>query len=96
MSEFERGAVRRATFEVEYPDGTVKVAEIDRPQDVASILFDAGHIPEEDADTFNVSGTDWKQNPAMLVYLKDGKRSALPSGGGGGIPHCTHNGCKPI
>jgi hypothetical protein len=86
MSDFQRGAVVKATFEIEYPDGSRKVTELDNPQDVGSVVFDAASVPAGDEGLFNVSESDWKQNPSMIIYPK--------TSGAEGIPHCTHNGCK--
>lgn len=90
MSDFSRGIVKKVTFEIDYPDGSRKVAELDDPQDVGLIVFDSKDVPAEDLGLFDVSESDWKQNPSMIVYLRrseDGTRVA-------GIPFCTHNGCK--
>jgi len=42
-------------------------------------------MDESELKLFRASESDWKENPAMILR---------PSGGGGGIPFCTHNGCK--
>ncbi len=86
MSAFQRGTVVKATVEIEYPDGSRKVTEIDRPHDVGSIVLDEEKIPPGDQGLFNVSEEDWKQNPSMVIYPK--------TIGAEGIPFCTHNGCK--
>lgn len=64
---------------------STKVSELDNPGDVGSIAFDEGHVREDDLQLYNVSDSDWEQNPAMLVH----KRSEPK-----GIPFCTYNGCK--
>ncbi len=87
MADFQRGTVVRATFEIEYPDGSRKIAELPQPESVSSIIFDPEKVPEGDQGLVNVSDSDWKQNPAMIVY-------PLLSDGEGGIPFCTHNRCK--
>jgi hypothetical protein len=86
MSNFQRGTVVKATFEIEYPDGSRKVAELDNPEDVGSVVFDPVSVPPGDEGLFSISESDWKQNPTMIVYPKAGSRE--------GIPFCTHNGCK--
>lgn len=86
MNDFQRGAVVKMTFEIEYPDGSRKVAEVDDPQGVGLVVFDAANVPAGDEALFNVSEADWKQNPSMIIYPK--------ASGAEGIPFCTHNGCK--
>ena len=86
MSEFLRGTVVKLTFEIEYPDGSRKVAELDSPEKVSSIAFDSTSVSAGDAELFNVSESDWKQNPSMIVYPKAGEAES--------IPFCTHNGCS--
>jgi hypothetical protein len=88
MSDHQRGKVVKATFEIEYPDGSTKVSEIDNPQDVGYIAFDEAHIRENDRGRYNVSESDWKENPAMMIYARGADVAEL------GIPFCTHNGCK--
>lgn len=91
MTNFARGVVKKATFEIEYPDGSRKTAELDAPGEVGVIVLDESRIPAEDAHLFNVSESDWKENPSMIVYPRPSEGDELdPSG----IPFCTHNGCK--
>jgi hypothetical protein len=85
MSDLQRGKVVGITFAIEYPDGSRKVTEVENPEDVKSIAFDQESIAPGDEGRFNVSETDWKQNPSMIIY---------PQVGNPGIPFCTHNGCS--
>lgn len=85
MAEHKRGTVRKVTFEIEYPDGSSKVSELDDPGNVGLIAFDEQHVRDGDLELYNVSESDWEQNPAMVVYKKSDPK---------GIPFCTHNGCK--
>lgn len=87
MGDFQRGTVVKATFEIRYPDGSRKIAELLEPENVGVIVLDPEKVPESDQGLVNVSDSDWKQNPAMIVY-------PLIPGGEGGLPVCTHNGCK--
>jgi len=92
MSDFLRGTVKRVTFEIEYPDGSRKVADVPDPEGLAMIIFDASRAPTGDASLFDVSESDWKLNPSVLVYPKrttDGSEDVVA------MPFCTHNGCKP-
>lgn len=91
MSSFERGVVRKVTFEIEYPDGSRKTETLDNPSDVAVITLAENRIPDQDSSLFNVSDADWKQNPAMLVYYGREADVGVPNPV---IPFCTHNGCK--
>ena len=89
---FERGRVQTIHLEVEYPDGSHKALDIESPSDVGMIAFDERWIPEEHLGEFNVSESDWQQNPAILVYRKQ------EQGGGVAAPPppsalCTY--CKP-
>lgn len=88
MSEFQRGTLVKATFEIEYPDGSRKTAELDVPKDVGSIILDSELVPAGDEGLFDVSESDWKQNPSMIIYPKTGTSRVE------GYPFCTHNGCK--
>jgi hypothetical protein len=90
MSEFQRGIATRITFEIEYPDGSTKTAHVEDASNVSSISFDASSLAERDLPTFNVSESDWKQNPAMIINMRGGADEVIP----GQIPFCTHNGCK--
>ncbi len=85
MGTFQRGVVKSITFEVEYPDGSKKTAQVDNPQEISSIAFEDATMGEDELKLFHVSDSDWKENPAMVLRLRSG---------GGGIPFCTHNGCK--
>jgi hypothetical protein len=91
VSSFQqRGIVRKIIFEIEYPNGERKTAEFDNAGDVSHIAFRENSIASEDADAFNVSGSDWKQNPAMMIYRVNPETESDELG----IPFCTHNGCK--
>jgi len=61
------------------------MAKVPDPQAISSIAFADGTMDESELKLFRASESDWKENPAMILR---------PSGGGGGIPFCTHNGCK--
>lgn len=92
MSGFLRGVVKRITFEIEYPDGSKKVADVPDPEALAMIVFHASRVPTGDASLFDVSESDWKLNPSVLVYPKptaDGLDGVVA------IPFCTSNRCKP-
>jgi hypothetical protein len=93
VSTYQRGVVKRVTFEIEYPDGSSKTAELEDSEGLVLIAFDESHVEAEDLPSFNVSDTEWKQNPAMVVY-KRGAISAEAAATPKGIPFCTHNGCK--
>jgi hypothetical protein len=86
MAAFQRGKLTKVTFEIEYPDGSTKVSELEDPESVKRLSFDEAYVDDGDQQTFNASEADWKQNPAMIIYRE--------TGGGGGIPFCTHNGCS--
>jgi hypothetical protein len=71
MSDFQRGTVKAISVEMEYPDGSIKKARIADAADVQSIVFDEGHLRSpDDGPLFNVSASDWRENPAMLVYRR--------------------------
>jgi len=90
MSNFSRGVVKKVTFEIEYPDGSRTVKDLGKPEDVGLIIFDESSLAADDTGLFNVSESDWKQNPSMIVFPRSQGRSADTEG----IPFCTHNGCK--
>ena len=89
MADFQRGVVKKITFEIEYPDGSQKTLVLDDFRGLSFIAFDAASVREGDLAQFEVSETDWTQNPAMMVYDR-----AEDGPGVEGIPFCTHNGCK--
>jgi len=100
-SPMQRGTVKSITFEIEYPDGSRKTSSVEAPETVALIVLDGSRVPAVDADTYDVSAEDWRLNPAMLLYKGDSTATVVreaadvgPQGGGGGLPFCTHNGCK--
>jgi hypothetical protein len=86
VAEFKRGSVVRVTVEIEYPDGSRKVADLPEPGSLSTIVLDPAQVPADDQPRFNVSETDWKQNPSMMLYPE--------MRGDQGIPFCTHNGCS--
>jgi hypothetical protein len=67
-SSVQRGTVKKITFEVEYPDGSLKTSVIEDAEDVASITFHAEGVSRRDLQFFNKSSSDWRENPTMLVY----------------------------
>lgn len=87
MSTFQRGVVKRIAVEIEYPDGSTKSTEIENPEQVSAIAFSEATIQDTDLGAYNVSESDWKENPAMMVY-SNSSVSQRP------LPFCTHNGCK--
>jgi hypothetical protein len=93
MAEFERGRVTKVTVEIVYPDGSTKTSEVPDIETLGAIVIAERFVPASDKSTFDISENDWKQNPSMLLYSKEGDVST-DSRGGGGIPFCTHNGCK--
>jgi hypothetical protein len=67
-SDVQRGTVKKITFEVEYPDGSLKTSVIEDAEDVASITFYPERVSPRDLQFFNKSSSDWRENPTMLVY----------------------------
>ena len=67
MGEYGRGSVVKATFEIVYPDGNRKTFELEDPENVLCIAFDAAYVDPSALDKFNVSETDWEDNPTMSV-----------------------------
>lgn len=68
----ERGVVKKVIFEIEYPDGSTKVATLeDELSGLQSIILAESMVLERDKNEWNVSD-DWKDNPTMiLVYPED-------------------------
>jgi hypothetical protein len=71
MSDFQRGIVKAIKFEIEYPDGSTKQAEIADAGNVRAIAFHEEHLQSpDDTALFCVSAYDWRENPTMLVYTQ--------------------------
>jgi hypothetical protein len=84
MSSYQRGAVKKITLHIEYPDGSTKTLEVKDPEKIDKLVFDSAEVPDEHRQKFDVSTDDWKANPAVVAIYN----------GGDVIPFCTHNGCK--
>ncbi|WP_216917956.1 hypothetical protein [Nocardia noduli] len=82
MDGFERGVVTRISVEIEYPDGSVEITEISDPGHVSAVVFDESAVIATDLCAFNVSESDWRANPAMMVHT---------DAGAAGIPLGAHN-----
>ncbi|MCF4015835.1 hypothetical protein L1S24_01570 [Clostridium sporogenes] len=67
-SPYQRGKVRTIIFEVEYPDGSIRVARMNNARNVSHIIFNDRFIPSQDISLFNVSRENWSLNPTMLAY----------------------------
>jgi hypothetical protein len=71
MSDFKRGIVKAMSFEIEYPDGSTKNARIADASHVEATVFHEGYLRSpDDTPRFCVSGSDWRENPAMFVYTR--------------------------
>jgi hypothetical protein len=88
MGTFQRGTVKKATFHIEYPDGSTKTLDLNDLAGVHTISIGDSALQAEHADLLNVSETEWRQNPALLVHKRDAAGMVEL------IPFCTHNGCK--
>ncbi|WP_216917156.1 hypothetical protein [Nocardia noduli] len=82
MDGFERGVVRRISIEIEFPDGSIGTTEISDPGQLSAIVFDESAVLATDLCAFNVSESDWRANPAMMVHTESGAA---------GIPLGAHN-----
>ena len=67
MGEFVRGTVKKATFVIEYPDGRSKIYEVEDPHTVRAILFHPDELSEDELPNFNISDSEWEENPTMVV-----------------------------
>lgn len=79
MSEFQRGIVKKIIFEIEYPDGSRKEAELTDAETIVFIALADEHVSLDDTGLFNVSESDWKENPAMIVHRVDPENGPCPS-----------------
>jgi hypothetical protein len=79
-----RGVVTRVIFHVEYPDGSKKTSEYVPTDRLNAVLLSEHYMSEEAKRLFNVSTSDWKKNPAMVIA--DGHRL---------IPNCDYPDCQP-
>lgn len=82
---FERGIIKSITFEIEYPNGETKTVELptNLMQNLGSLTIDESMVSPQDMSEWNMSSTDWMQNPAMILHY--------PSEGGNppySTPYC--------
>jgi len=67
----QRGKVTQVVFSIEYPDGSTKTSTYVPQAELRAVLLDQAYMTDEMKGLFEVSATDWRKNPAMIIV--DGK-----------------------
>ncbi|MGN2642427.1 hypothetical protein ACTD5D_40895 [Nocardia takedensis] len=81
MDGFQRETVRQIRVRIEYPDGSSRTVDIERPEQVSALVFDETAVLDTDLAAFDVSETDWTRNPTMMIYTRDATTdSGIPCG----------------
>lgn len=78
-----RGRVTKVTFYIEYPDGSLKESTVAVSSRLNAVLLSDDYMDDEMKKLFNVSQTDWKKNPAMIIV--DGTQRK---------PNCDYPDCQ--
>ena len=67
----QRGIVKKITFEIEYPDGSIKTSVLDKELDnVAAIVLSEEVELGKTSLQWNES-KEWKENPTMFLISQD-------------------------
>ena len=69
MANAQRGKIRHITLTTEYPDGTVKTAQID-PAGISKIVLDHDECKSALPGTWETD--HWSKNPSCVVVRSDG------------------------
>ncbi|EHZ7360244.1 hypothetical protein QX220_21975 [Vibrio vulnificus] len=68
-----RGKINKITFEIEYPDGSKKVAVLEKELgDLSAIVFGESQVKEHSRSEWGDS-KNWKDNPTMLLIDNEGR-----------------------
>ncbi len=66
---YQRGKINSLSFQIEYPNGQTKQVSLTSEQmkELGGIYFNDALIKSDEITQWNVSATDWKLNPTMML-----------------------------
>ncbi len=68
---YSRGIVKSIKVEIEYPNGFKKETTLVPKQEFRALIFSDSLMDADMKKAFNVSKTDWKLNPTMVIVDGD-------------------------